>query len=360
LVKYVSQNYSVISQEYIWGLFFFHFLISVGYLLYTLSARSDSVSYYLRTTETGTWLNLYETGTKFVGFVAWPFINVLNLSYYSMMILFSFFGYLGILLFYIIIKENTVSRPFFFKLTVIELVLLLPNLHFWTSSLGKGSLVFLGIGLFVYGLSRINRRIISSLIGAYIIYMIRPHILLALIIAVAIGLFLTNVGIKPLFKWLILIIAVFVFFYLSGSVLKFTDVDSLDITSSSVLSHRASELSRSGSGIDINNYNIFLKLFTFWFRPLFFDGLGILGFIASFENALCLFMAIIVIRYLITNWSEWNGFFRIGVFIFIMGSFILAQVSGNLGIALRQKSQFMPFLFLLYCKAVSLRSKPSI
>lgn len=360
LVKYVSQNFRVSSQEYIWGLFFFHFLISIGYLLYTLSARSDSVSYFLRTTEVGSWLSLYETGTKFVGFVAWPFINVLNLSYYSMMILFSFLGYLGILLFYIIIKENNVSRPILFNLTIIELVFLLPNLHFWTSSLGKGSLVFLGIGFFVYGLSRINRRIIPAIIGAYIIYMIRPHILLALTISVIIGLFLTNIGVRPLFKWLLLIIAVVVFYYLSGSVLQFTDVDSLDITSSSTLSHRASELSRSDSGVDINNYNIFLKLFTFWFRPLFIDGLGILGFIASIENALCLFMAIIVIKYLITNWSEWNGFFRIGIFIFILGSFILAQVSGNLGIALRQKSQFMPFLFLLYCKAVSLRSKSTI
>jgi hypothetical protein len=352
----VSQNFSVSSQEYLRGLFFFHFLISIGYFLYTLSARSDSVSYFLRTTEAGSWLSLYETGTKFIGFVSWPFINILNLSYYSMMILFSFFGYLGILLFYITIKENTPSSPFIYNLTIVELVLLLPNLHFWTSSLGKGSLIFLGIGLFVFGLSRINKRLLFCLFGAFIIYMIRPHILMALITAVVIGLFLTNIGIKPIFKWLILIIAVFIFFYISSSVLQFTDVDSLDITSSSKLSHRASELGKSDSGIDINNYNIFYKLFTFWFRPLFFDGLGILGLITSFENAICLFMAIIVIRYLIVHWSKWNGFFRIGIFIFILGSFILAQVSGNLGIALRQKSQFMPFLFLLYCKAVSIRS----
>ena len=358
LVKYVSQHFNVNSQGYIWGLFFFHFLISIGYLLYTISSRSDSVSYFTRTGDAASWISLFETGTKFVGFVAWPFIYYLNLSYYSMMILFSFFGYLGILLFYIVIKENTASRPFIFKLTIIELVFLLPNLHFWTSSLGKGSLIFLGIGLFVFGLSRINRRLLFALFGAYVIYMVRPHIMLALVSAVIIGLFLTNIGIKPLFKWLIIIIAIVVFYYMSDSVLQFTDVDSLDISSSSVLTHRASELGKSDSGVDINNYNIFLKMFTFWFRPLFLEGLGVLGFLASVENVICLFMAIIVIRYLISNWSDWNGFYRIGLFIFILGSFILAQVSGNLGIALRQKSQFMPFLFLLYCKAVSIRSKP--
>lgn len=357
LVKYVSANFKVNSQGFLWTLFLFHFLISITYLLYTLSARSDSVSYFLRTAEVTSWFKLYETGTKFIGFFSWPFINILNLSYYSMMLLFSFLGYLGILLFYILIKENVNTKNVFRNYSPIELVFLLPNLHFWTSSLGKGSLIFLGIGLFTFGLSRFNRRIFPMLLGAYLIFMIRPHILLALIVAIIIGVFLTNTGIKPFIKWMIFLVAVFAFYYLSGSVLKFTDVDSLDITSSSILSHRASELSRSSSGIDINNYNIVFKLFTFWFRPLFVDGLGVLGIMASVENAICLFMAIITIRFIFSKWSEWNGFFKIGIFIFLLGSFILAQVSGNLGIALRQKSQFMPFLFLLYCKAMELRTR---
>ena len=357
LVKYVSQNFKVNSQGFLWTLFFFHFIISIGYLFYTLSSRSDSVSYFLRTSETSSWFKLYETGTRFVGFFSWPFINVLDLSYYSMMIFFSFLGYLGILLFYIVIKENvTTTKNVFINLAPIELVFLLPNLHFWTSSLGKGSLIFFGIGLFIFGLSRFNKRILPLLLGSYLIFMVRPHILLSIIVAIIMGIFLTNKGIKPFFKWMIFITAIFIFYYLSGSVLQFTDVDSLDITSSSVLSHRASELSHSDSGIDINNYNLFFKLFTFWFRPLFVDGLGILGFMASIENAFCLFMAFVVVRYVIVKWADWNGFFKISIFIFLLGSFILAQVSGNLGIALRQKSQFMPFLFLLYCKALSIRA----
>lgn len=48
---------------------------------------------------------------------------------------------------------------------------------------------------------------------------------------------------------------------------------------------------------------------------------------------------------LFQNWSKINGWFRICFFIFLFGSFILAQVTGNLGIAIRQKAQLMPFLF---------------
>jgi hypothetical protein len=82
--------------------------------------------------------------------------------------------------------------------------------------------------------------------------------------------------------------------------------------------------------------------------------LGVLGFLASFENLFCLIMAFQIIKWLIKSWSGWNGYFKIALFTFLLGSVILAQVTGNLGIALRQKAQLMPFFFILYCKALSL------
>jgi hypothetical protein len=97
-----------------------------------------------------------------------------------------------------------------------------------------------------------------------------------------------------------------------------------------------------------------MKMFTFWFRPLFFDGMGALGIIVSFENLLYIYMFVMVIKEGILSWGQWNGWFRICLFIFLFGSFALAQVTGNLGIAMRQKAQFMPFFFILYCKAVSI------
>ena len=47
-------------------------------------------------------------------------------------------------------------------------------------------------------------------------------------------------------------------------------------------------------------------------------------------------------------------YFKISLFAFLLGSVILAQITGNLGIALRQKAQLMPFFFILYLKALSL------
>ncbi len=356
-VKVLYNNFKVKSEGYLWLLFTVHFILTIAYILYTSSSRSDSFNYYNKTLYEEDWFSFFKSGTKFIGFLAWPFTRTLGLGYYSVMLIFSYIGYFGSVFFYLVAVENIELKPVWRNYSPLELVFLLPNVHFWTSSLGKGSVITFAIGLFAFGLSRINRRISIAIIGALLIYMVRPHILLAFVLASVIGLFLTSRGLKPFFKWSIIIVAVFLFINLSGSVLKFTDTDTLDFTSSSTLSHRTSELSKSSSGIDISNYNILFKVFTFLFRPLFFDGLGALGFLASFENLVCLIMAVQIINWLIKIWSGWNGYFKISFFAFLLGSVILAQISGNLGIALRQKAQLMPFFFILYCKAISLNPK---
>ena len=354
-IRSIAVGTRIHSTGYLWLLFSVHFLLTIAYMLYTVDNRSDSVSYFTTTNNTSDWLSFFETGTKFVGFLAWPFINVLGLSYYAVMLLFSYLGFVAIVLFYLIAVENISLDPVFNGLTPIELLFLLPNLHFWTSSLGKGSTILFGVGLFSYGLSRFNRRITPMVLGAFVMYMLRPHILLAYVVAIIIALFTSNIGLKPIYKFMILVVAFIAFFYVSGSVLQFTDSDSLDITQSENLLHRTSELSRANSGVDIQNYNIVFKLFTFWFRPLFVDQLGVMGFIVSFENAIYLFLFLLLIRMLIRNWEAYNGFYRVSLFMFLIASIILAQVSGNLGIALRQKTQIMPFLFILYCKSLTLR-----
>jgi hypothetical protein len=47
-------------------------------------------------------------------------------------------------------------------------------------------------------------------------------------------------------------------------------------------------------------------------------------------------------------WNKANGFHKTSIFFLIMGAFALAQISGNLGIAMRQKAQLMPLFFIFY------------
>ena len=90
-----------------------------------------------------------------------------------------FFGYLGIVYFYFSIKENITLKKSWKNYSPVELIFFLPNLHFWTSSLGKGSVIIFGLGLFTYGLSRFNKRAMLILIGLFILNL--PNRILILI-----------------------------------------------------------------------------------------------------------------------------------------------------------------------------------
>ncbi len=52
----------------------------------------------------------------------------------------------------------------------------LPGLSFWTSALGKDSLIFLGISMVVYAGINFRKRWLCALLGIALTFTIRPHI----------------------------------------------------------------------------------------------------------------------------------------------------------------------------------------
>jgi len=355
LIHFIVGRFNNVSSNYLWLLFAVHFILTIAYLLYSGNNASDSVNYYIKSLKAEDWLSLFQTGTVFITFLGFFFIKLLNLSYNSVMLIFSFLGYIGCVYFYLAAKENISISKGLFGYSYTEILFLLPNLHFWSSSLGKGSIILLGLAFLAFGLSRFNRRIVFLLLGSFLVFMIRPHILFSFITAIVIALLITQKGIKWYFRFIIFIAAIILFFSLIGTVTEFTETDSLNVLSSNTLNNRASELSKASSGVDIQNYSLVMKLFSFWFRPLFVDGLSGVGLLASFENLLYLLMFWIIIKEGFFNWPNINGWFRIGIIFFLIGSLILSQISGNLGIAMRQKAQLTPFFFIFFCKVISFR-----
>lgn len=355
---WICAKFNVHSQSYLWLLFFVHVLLTSTYIYMALNSPSDSLTYYNNSARTDDWFSLWGTSTTFIEFLAWPFSHFFGLSYLSIMMLFSYISFTGIVLFYVTAKENVDVPRIFKTYTAVELIFLLPNLHYWTSSLGKGAVITFGMGLFAFGLSRFNRRYIPLVLGAFIVYMVRPHILFTIIVSIMVGTLLVGKTIKPYIKWLIFALSCGVFFLISKEVAEFTSVEDFNVLNSEFIANRATELSKSGSGVNIQNYGFFMKMFTFWFRPLFFDGAGLMGIIVSFENMIYLFMFYIILRYGFTNWKHWNGYFKISIFIFLFASIALSQVTGNLGIAIRQKAQIMPFFFFIYFKALTYKYHP--
>lgn len=112
--------------------------------------------------------------------------------------------------------------------------------------------------------------------------------------------------------------------------------------------NRSESLSESGSGVDMASYPLPLKLFTFWFRPLFFDSPGPLGFIVSLENLIYLLLFFKILKKDFIKFLKKSPIsVKLSLTIFFLTSLAMTFVMSNLGIIMRQKSMVMYFLFFV-------------
>ncbi len=339
------------------ALFFWHSFFALAYYTYAQFNRSDSYAYLERALGGRygyTWLEVYGTGTRFVTWLTYPFADYLDFSYESLMILFSFFGFVGFLYLYLFIVRETRFRHRLWGIDFILVLLFLPNMHFWTVSLGKGSVTFMGVGLLLYGVISLSRNPLPFLLGSLVVFHVRPHIFLVFLLAAGIGMLFSTKRVKVWQKVLALLVAGLLFGPILQILFNYAKID--DANSDAIndfISHRSSELQKAGSAVDIGTYNQPLKLFTFWFRPLFVDAPNALGLFISVENLLYLFLLIkLVSRRFLSFLLQSPWLVKAACIAFLGVSIALAQISSNLGLAIRQKQQVMYLiLFVLIAYA---------
>ncbi len=354
LFKNLSNKFVFFDKKLMNRLYWYHIVFFLIYFTYASFEASDSKAYYI---DAGivreNWTSLFLTGTKFIVFVANPLVQF-GLSYLTVMLIFAWTGYVGFLFAYLFFKENiTINITVFKKFDLLSLLLFLPNMHFWTVSLGKGSLIFMGLMLFAYALRFPQKRLFTLLLGGFLVYMIRPHVMLFVLVGVMVGIITgkskLGVGIK------LLILAASIAFLISAkgsilSVAKLQDSENVVEDFDQFALEQAGRLETSGSGVQMSNYSLPFKFFTFWFRPLFVDSPGILGMFSSIENLIYLLLfAKISNRRFLRFIIKAPYLVKTSLIIFVLTSFALTFVMSNLGIMMRQKSMVMYFgFFVIY------------
>lgn len=354
ILRNFKKGFPFFSVDLLNKLYWFHYLFWLIYYWYQSFNPSDSKHYYFKaTTYYNSWFAAYGTDAKFIEFTAYPFAKTLGFSYEMMMVLFAWFGYLGFVYFYIFFKENIKTNPKLWGIALVTLFLFLPNMHFWTVALSKGSIIFLGIAMFAYGMRLPQKRLLVLFIGSFIVFHIRPHVFLFLGAGAVAGYFTGKERVPMYQKLLVYVSFIGAIIIFSDQILAMANInleegDGVFNSFEDFASQRAANLAESGSGVNINNYPLPLKLLTFWFRPLFFDAPGVLGLFVSIENLIYLILAGKLfdgsfIRYIKNSTSMVKMSFT----IFLTASIALAFVMANLGIAMRQKSMVMYFLFFV-------------
>ena len=91
-----------------------------------------------------------------------------------------------------------------------------------------------------------------------------------------------------------------------------------------------------------------MKLFTFWFRPLFVDSPNAIGLVVSMENALYIYMFSRILRKSFIDYIRVApAMVKMAAIVFISISISMTFVMSNLGIIIRQKSQIMYYMLFV-------------
>lgn len=332
-------------------LYVYHMVFYGVYLWYAYNNPSDSKNYFREIEEhTGTWLELFGTDTLFINFLSYPF-HKLGFNYDMLMVTFAWLGYLGFLYAYMFFREKIPVKIKFLKIDLLTLILFFPNMHFWTASLGKGAPIFLGLMMFTYAIVEPKSRIFLLILGSVIIFHIRPHVFMFVAVGAVLGFMSGKEKIAFWKKALVYIGMIGTLFLVQDQILAVMGLQGSenlieDFQQSS--EERSEDLSGSRSGVDMSSYPLPLKLFTFWFRPLFVDAPNLLGLITSVENLLYLLLFIKILKKdFISFILKSPAMVKMSLVIFLMASFAMTFIMSNLGIIMRQKSMVMYFIFFV-------------
>ena len=336
------------------NLLYLYHLVFYGLYYWQASLNpSDSHHYYeIISTHRGSWFELFGTDTNFIHFVGYPLYKLGFSSYEMMMMTFAWFGYLGFIYAYLFFRENIpIKIKVFGNVDFLTLILFFPNMHFWTASLGKGGIIFLGLMMFTYAVIKPKTRKFLLILGSIITFYIRPHMFLFLGTGAVLG-YMSGKEKIPLYQKLLIYFSfIGALIFAQDDILAVVNLqNSEDLISDfqEFAGKRTEDLAEAGSGINIQSYPLPLKLFTFWFRPLFFDAPSVLGVLASFENLIYLILFLKIIKKDFFQFIKKSPVsVKMSLTIFFATSFAMTFIVSNLGIIMRQKSMIMYYIFFV-------------
>ncbi len=364
LARFYSNRFEDLSRRRLLQIFYYHLAFSVLYFIYISTFGGDSVGYWRFPYRFGfregySLLYLHEPGSSFIHFLTFPLAQMLRISLFTGSLIFSLFGYIGFIYLYLTLNRTFKSRVTWLGFDLKMLILFLPNMHFWSSGVGKDSIIFMALSLFIFSLTNPARNIPGMLISFYLTYFIRPHIALLVIVGLAFSLLTSSRGINIFWRAAFLAVSIYGFVVIAPSVLDFIGLEEDNLEKIDDLSDvRTKNLSRGSvaSAIDISSYSIPQKILTFLFRPLFFDSGNIFGFVVSIENLFYILLFIRILHYKsILEILRMPGHLKASLLILGSTAYFMSSSLSNLGIIIRQKNMVMFMLVLICVYLISVR-----
>ncbi len=330
----------------------YHLVLSLVFYHYIMENGGDSLGYWnltgpLADPNGDSWGDYFGSGYLFMYWLNYIPYKVWNWTFLTGNLLYALVSFWGWRYLYQLAYKyfpETYKKGIF---PLVMLVFYLPNPHFWTAGVGKEALCFWGLAALIFALDRPFKRYFLGLGAFLFLVMVRPYL----------GwLVLLGFGLVGLLEWkrenykqkIGAMVALGAAFWALPIALLYSGVEDLAWQEiPSLIQGQLAFLSGEGvnSAVDMWSYSPFLRLFTYWFRPLFWDAHHHLAYFASFENAIYLISLLFLLyHFKLKNWVKMPFALKFGMMVFLLTSMLYAHILGNLGIMMRMKSVYIPFL----------------
>lgn len=330
-------------------IYFYHTLFMFIRYFYSEYYIDDGASYYLWATTDNIYYNLtIKSHFYIVYFIRFLHLNF-SFNYIHVCLVFSIIGSLGIL-FLVAILQNVLNRNYTnLDRVIILLFILMPSLNFFTSSIGKDTIIISSASIFLYSILNLKKRLPLLILSLFFIFMIRPYVGFFIFLSVIIFYIINFYRFSIFLNIFCLIFLVSLTIILPQTFLKEYEINYYNINFIiDYINNRQVQFQSSDTYYNIENIPFILRPFNYIFRPLFFEINNIFGIIISIENTFLIFLFV----YYLFRINYKNIFFKKELqFIFIFTIVILvflSNITGVMGVAIRQKWLVLMFLFYLF------------
>ena len=335
-------------------LFFYHMAFAGAFTWYIQQFGGDAKGYWNLTVETvqnpDSWMGHWGTRNYFIQWLNYIPARVLGLPFWLGNLLYAFLSFWAIREIWRMLWVHLQDNISPWQHALLMLIFLLPNLHFWTSGIGKESLSLLGLVLFMKGAMNLKKQWIWLFFGVALSYMVRP-LQGGILLAFTLPIVLMEKDLPAWLKWagsaLILVLGLMALRFL----LYITHIDTLNFAG--IIQFSEGQLAflegfGAGSEVPMGEYSWGMKLWTLFFRPMVWEVGTFWQWAVALENLIGLFlMAGFLLRIRNFSFRGVPSFIWIGIGFGLVLTIVYALTLNNLGIIMRMKSVYMVFFYLL-------------
>lgn len=330
-------------------LYFWHLIHCFVYYFYSLNFGGDSLVYYEEAKDGSA---VFDVGTAGVNFLTSILVNTFRLNEISTFLVFNIFGSIGLLYFYRSLAVADNKSKFIKKITWI--VVLLPSVSFWSSAIGKDAISFLAVSLALWAALHLRKRLFTMFGAIALMLFVRPHIAGMMLLALTAALLFER-KISKFYKLFLFLSGLGVSAIVIPFALNYVGlIEGVNFSElSEYVEARQGYNMEGGGGIDIGAMSLPDQMLAYVFRPSLLEVNSIFSLAAAFDNFILFGLFAVGGYHIFRGGYKSSGESLIFIWLYtLLVWIILSMTTANMGIALRQKWMFVPFLVFLLISAM--------